>query len=313
MQIRPYSPELLSQALELSKRSDSTPRTAETWGGNQLKAVLAFQDDKPIGIIPLEPRIFKVSASRYVNALWVSGAHVDEPYRSGGIGTAMDAGIAKFYPDADAIFAYRQDETSRAYQWYIKRGYQPLCSILSFKKEAAKAVTNISYHIYETQKDMESQGKSLLGLFEKTAGHSGGYPKRTVSFWAHTREFHYYKNFYKYFLLTIEEQGDLCAYAFVGETSIRDGIKRLDILELISPLEDQILQKVFDAVFDLARKAKLQQVRIQCAQTDPLINQVKAMGFTLRWQTNILGKALKPAAVNEKAAREWKYFQIDYI
>ena len=313
MQIRLYTPDLLPTVLELLRRSDSTPRTPETWEGNGMSALLAFEGDRAVGLIPLQPREFKISAGCYVNALWVSGAHVDMPYRSKGLGAAMDAKIVTFYPQAQAVFAYRQDEDSRAYQWYMKMGYKPMSLIFSFKKEVPVQVKDVDYKIYTTKKDIEGRGEQMLTLFNELAGKSGGYPRRSVSFWGHTWGFHYYRDFYQYALLTIEEQGQLLAYAFVGETSIRDEVKRLDILELASPIQTGVFQRIIDVIIDYAQHKKLQELRIQCAALDPLKEKIASMGFTLRWQTNILGKELKPGSLKQADTPNWKYFQIDYI
>ncbi len=312
MHILPYESKFLPQVLELSKRSDSTPRSEATWNGNHMTAVLAFDQEKLIGMIPFEPRSFKFSSSLNLKVLWVSGAHVDEAYRSLGIGKAMDDKITEFFPDTQGVLAYRQDEESRAYQWYMKTGYRPMCLIESFKKSVEPAKAKSNHRVYDTKEQVAGFGEQMIKLSNAVALASawdGGYPGRTASFWKNVYESHYYKDFYKYSLISIEDRGDWKAYAFVGETSLRDGIKRLDILELICLLEKQLLQDLFAAIEDVATKRKLAEVRIQCSASDSLKPLILKEGFTKRWETNILGKLRKVPYPQ----RNWKYFQVDYI
>jgi GNAT superfamily N-acetyltransferase len=312
MQIRRYEPSLLQDALTLLERSDSTSRSRETWEQNGLGGVLAYADQRPLGIIPLEPRTFKISGKETVQALWVTGAHVDEEFRSQGIGAALDQEISRFYPQAQAIFAFRQDEGTRAFQWYMRRGYKPLCLILAFKQDIPVGIKDdFHFSVYEKPQDMQRLGPALLDLFNKTHGIFGGYVERNPKFWAHTQAFHYYREFYKYALLTLEEKGKIMGYAFLGETSMRDEIKRFDILELAAPGET--LPHLLEGVFASAKKRKLTQVRLQCAATDPLKDDLEGLGFTVRWQTHIIGKELQSGALAKADFKHWRYFQVDYI
>ena len=306
MVIRRYDSSLLASSLTLLRRSDSTPRSHSTWRANRLRAVVAFRSKSPIGIIPLEPRVFKISGTKSIKALWVSGAHVDGPFRSQGIGRAMDNAIAKFYPQAQAVFAYRQDPSSRAYQWYWRQGYRPLCSIVALKKKVSNPRILVDYEVVTSGRDFQAIGPSLLKVFRKMAGKCGGYPKRRAAFWSHTLKYHYYKNFYKHFLLIVKSKSIVKNYALIGETNMRDKIPRFDILELSDP-------SMISPVMQFAIRRGLREVRIQCAVHDPWVRTYKAQGFQERWRTFILGKPLSPGAFKGIDLKSWKYFHVDYI
>ena len=132
--IRPFQKTDLEEVLALNKGSDSTDRSRETWQGNNMTAMLAFDRDRLIGAIPFEPRSFLVGDGNLIKVLWVSGAHVEPEYRNKGIGKAMDEKIKEyFFPEFKAVLVYRQDEASSAYRWYKKLGFSDLLPILSFK------------------------------------------------------------------------------------------------------------------------------------------------------------------------------------
>lgn len=313
MQIQSFSKELLPQALDLLAHSDSTPRTQSTWEGNSLQGVCAMEGADMLGIIPLEPRLFKINTDQLIPVMWITGAHVQPQYRSQGIGAMMDHHIAKFYPEALAVMAYRQDEETRAYQWYMKIGYKTLCEIRSYKKTVVSHGEDVVYDIHTSLESIQDQEAAMLDLFEHQMISWGGYHKRTKNFWSHLCAHHYYKHAYTYILIIIKEENRIQAYAFAGITDMRDGIKRLEILELVVGKSEAMRQQIFRAFFDVASKNHLHEVRIQCALHDPMREWVEGAGFELRWTTNIIGKELQEGSLMFIQPKQWKYFQIDYI
>ncbi len=76
LNIKRFEDKYREEALRLLERSDSTNRSPETWLGNNMTAVLAFDDAKLVGIIPFEQRDIVAKGGKMVKALWVSDAHV---------------------------------------------------------------------------------------------------------------------------------------------------------------------------------------------------------------------------------------------
>ena len=76
--------------------------------------------------------VCRVNVDWFLNCLivLVSSVHLDKECRSKGVGVALDELIARLYPEAQAVFVFREDEGSRAYQWYIWA--ISLCWILAF-------------------------------------------------------------------------------------------------------------------------------------------------------------------------------------
>ncbi|MBI4244496.1 MAG: hypothetical protein HY606_10435, partial [Planctomycetes bacterium] len=100
-------------------------------------------------------------------------------------------------------------------------------------------------------------------------------------------------------------------YVLLGETNLRDGVHRFDILEWLVPDEEQIRNDLYHLTMNLANRINLKELRIQCAENDPLLDWVKGVGFIPRWQTNLLGKYID--SDKEFTGIDWKFFHIDYI
>ena len=309
--IRKYTSDDLSEVLALIGKSDSTNRTKETWVGNDMTAILAFEGEKLIGIIPFEKRKIVLHRNTEINALWVSAAHIEPAYRRQGIGTRLDDAIGKeFSPEFKAVFVIREDQLSDAYRWYVKLGYQHLAEIISLKLNVAPMEKHTVFTLIESVEKIKKYGPKLKKCFNDCVGDFGGYPKRDELFWAKKFETHYYKDHYKYCMIIIEVE-EVQAYALIGRTNLRDDIDRLDILELIVPGDDEIRKDLFKAILNYGDQIKCKEVRIQLTDQDPLVHWCKGLGFAIRWQTHLLGKYID--SDNPLTGVKWKFFHIDYI
>ncbi|MFC1462400.1 GNAT family N-acetyltransferase [Verrucomicrobiota bacterium] len=293
MDIRLYTPVDLEAVLELLERSDNTSRTPATWTGNGMTAALAFDGDRLVGAIPVEPRTLCLGGNRAVRALWVSGAHVDEEYRSRGIGTMLDRKLREAFADEyDAIFVYRADETSRAFRWYARLGFHVLLPVVAYK---AKAVSTGAPE-YRWREGVAGIEAGEVGLFSRLTrtGAAGGNPLRHANYWSTRIKSHCYGAFYKHGLLTVGSDEDPDSYAVLGETTIRDGVKRFDILDHGSPSDRAAWGSLIRAVMDLAAKRGLEEVRLQLSDEDRAVPWVGGLGFEKRWETNVMGSAIDP-------------------
>ncbi len=293
--IRPYEHKYLDAVLDLNRRSDSTNRTKETWQGNVMTGVVAFDGIKPVGVIPLEKRSFSLGGGRALNVLWVSGAHVEPEYRNCGIGTAMDQKIREYFADEhDGIFVYRGDETSQAYQWYKRLGYQDLLPILSFKKRVTATHESSGYELLETQAEIEKCEDGLFACFNRNMNSFGGFPKRHPRSWSHKLSTHYYKEFYDYKVVALGHSYEVDAYAFLGQTAIKDDVPRLDILELVAPADQHTRDMLYMSVMHVAFQHGLKEIRIQLSTQDPHLPWLRSLGFVTRYRFNMLGKLFDP-------------------
>lgn len=309
-----FTRDVLDDVLALIKKSDSTNRTKETWLRNEMTAILAYDGDQLIGIIPFEKRNIIINDNELLKVLWVSAAHVDPDYRSQGIGTQLDNKIKdEFYPEFKAVFVIREDEQSAAYRWYKKLGYHHLTNILSFKYDVLPSDNEVEHVVMGTAEDFKNNGAQLKSCFDRNIGKYGGYPKRDKCFWHNKFNAHYYKDHYVYKIVAIKGEGNstIEAYALMGQTNYRDGVDRIDILEISMPNDSATREMLLQALLNNAHQFNCCEVRVQCTENDPLVAWFKDFGFSLRWQTNLLGKYIDSG--EPITGVSWKFFQTDYI
>ncbi len=311
-----FQDKYLGAAIELLQRSDSTDRTFDTWRGNNMTAVLAFDGDKLVGIIPFEQRAIAIKEHETVKALWVSGAHVDSEYRSHGLGSRMDHAVDDYFAkNFDCVLVCRGDEASGAYRWYKKNGYEDLAEIISFKKGMVKSDTSLDYLFFESLDDIEKNQQKLYDCFWRNNLDYCGFVNRDKNFWHQRCLYHYYKKFYHYSVLALPQGKDISAYAFLGKTAMRDNIGRYDLLELVVPQDDRVKNDLFSAIMALAGKKGLSEIRVQIAGDDPVRNWVEANGFLRRWDFKVMGRPIaEKKPLNEIFnIHRWRYFHLDYI
>ena len=264
-----YSKRHLQSVLELSSRSMSTSRTELTWTKNNMVAVLAFSGESLIGAIPLEIRNLSVGSYGSIRVAWVSGAHVDIQFRSMGIGSRMDALIEKFFaPYVKGVFVYRGDTQSAAFRWYERNRYQTLARIISFEKEAqCDGPKCSSFEVLTTLEDLEHADEDLGASFERKYRGTSGYVSRTPSYWADKIKFHLYKEYYEYSILVLKAKSGFKSYAFIGQTSLGDGLPRLDIFEFVA-LENE-RKGLLECLMRHAVDNNIPRIRIRLAEQDP--------------------------------------------
>ena len=260
---RRYSQDQLEAVLELSARSISTTRTRHTWIQNNMTAVLAYSGNDLIGAIPLERRKLTIGDGRLTEVLWVSGAHVDEQYRSAGVGSAMDRSIEEYFSEeASGVFVYRGDPQSAAFRWYKKNDYKVVASIVSLERDAQSSCrTGQLYKVLTKLEDIEKISPKLKAAFESKYCTAAGFIPRSSRYWVDKIKYHLYCKDYKYSVLILDRKAGLRSYAFLGQTSLGDGQLRLDIFEFVAVETER--QKLLDAVTDYAFSCGVPSLRIR--------------------------------------------------
>lgn len=312
LKIKLYNNKYLYQILKLIRQSDHTNRTASTWNNNNMTAILAIKENILIGAIPFEQHEIKISNNKYVRGLWVSGAYVENKFRNYGIGSLLDLNVRKLLPQKKIIMVMRHDEGTAAYRWYIKNGYTIISEILSLKMPIKKNIlkNNQDYKILKVN-DVRSYAKDLLKIFERHNSKKNNFPKRSLKYWENRMLFHYYKNFYKFYIILVELNSKKKSFALIGETSIKDGIHRIDILEVSCDSSAKDIKNLFDKIHDFGNKRGVQEIRIQLASCDELSKLTIKYGFVERWKTNLMSKSLNKKI--QVLKNETRFFQIDYI
>mgnify|MGYP001357884548 CR=1 FL=1 len=297
LKIRSYIPSDRDAVIKLIQRSASTNRTPNTWDQNNMTAALAFENDTMIGALPMETRQFEIGNGRSSKVLWISAAHVDEEYRSQGIGARLDEFIRKNHEtQIDALCVYRGDVSSLAYKWYNKMNYSPVSTLLSFTKNVAFTKNKNNYFSIEEISKIQISEHKILRCFQLNTKQLGGFPKRKIGYWSKLFSAHYYKNNYKFAIITIPSKDgeNYSGYALVGLTSMRDNISRLEILEFI--FSNAMVQELLhQSITDYAITLGVKEIRIQIGYDDQLQLWFRQNGYVKReYSTFILVSFLKP-------------------
>ncbi len=274
-----------------------------------MTAVLAFDDDVLVGALPFEMRRIRIGDHEDLPVLWVSAAHVEPAYRSQGIGRRLDLfARSQHRLNFDALCAYREDERSPAYRWYVKMGYHPLLPILAFRKKVDSA--NIGKlaeptEVLSSPAKIAERGAAILDCFTRIVAGVGGYPMRHSNFWAHLMSAHYYKDaFSAYAILALSAAGNAVdAYALLGRTEMRDGVDRLDVLEFIA--EEARFRPLLSAIEEYAASMGVTEIRIQTAAQESLRTWIEFHGFEYRdRRNNFMASLIDPSqALARKLAR----------
>jgi hypothetical protein len=312
LKIRLFENKYLDQVIKLINESDHTDRTLSSWKNNDMTAILAFKDNLLIGAIPFESHSIKTAANQYSDGLWVSAAYVKSEYRGLGIGSLLDTEIKNFIPKKKIIMVVRHDEGTAAYKWYLKNKYTVVSQIFSLKMAVRNSDLKCdrNYKILEIN-EVKENSKEILKIFEFHNNKKNNFPKRSVKYWENRMLFHYYKKFYKYYIILITLDAGQKSFALLGETSIRDNISRIDILELSCTSNKKDIKNLLDKIQHFSNKKNVQEVRIQVAECDELKDLVMNYGFAKRWKTNLMSKNLNKDIKILK--NETRFFQIDYI
>jgi len=297
VRVRSYVPSDRDAVIELLQQSISTNRTADTWDNNKMTAVLAFENDTLIGVLPMEPRQLELGNGKSSPVLWISAAHVNEKYRSQGIGAKLDKFIRDNYKDdIDALCVYRGDEASRAYKWYRKMGYHPVSTIQSFKKNINDIKGECKVIKIENVSEVRKSANKLLRCFKLGTDKLGGFPARNVGYWERLFTAHYYKAEYQFIILALPSDNgeNYSAHAVLGITDMRDGVPRIEILEFVAS-DDTSQEMLHNSIEHYAKKNGLNQLRIQVSEQDPIRRWFENNGYVSRdYSTYILISLLSP-------------------
>ena len=290
-----FSPDHLDDVLSLLDRSDNTNRTKETWSQNQLTAVLAYDNDRLVGAVPLEPRKICIGNDERLKVLWITGAHVDPSYRSQGVGSRLVSVIQeKFYPEYHGVFVYRADENSRAYKWYSNIGFHALTPILSLYSNVSDISGTTDFQVFSKLDEIIAQESNVLACYSRLYSQYGGTFGRNAGSWEKRITYHYYKESYNYHLIVIPRKNLCESYALIGETSMVDGVHRYDVLEYCVANDDKNRDKLFTAVQVFAKQNSFNDIRLQLSSNDESLPWMREHQWKYRWRTNILGRLFYP-------------------
>tara|TARA_Y100001960_G_scaffold324194_2_gene404118 strand:- start:31 stop:948 length:918 start_codon:yes stop_codon:yes gene_type:complete len=214
-----------------------------------------------------------------------------------------------FHSEYKGIFNYNspQDET---YDWYISLGSYSFAKIFSYKKNVSIEKSPVNFNYFDSYADINRIKNKLYNCFNKYDSSFGGTTYRHKGFWNKHLNYSYHRNHYKYSILTIDSQNsnDIDGYILLGETEIRDSVKRFDILEQSLNPSKISIEKLYKSLMSLARSKKLDEIRIQSSSEDSFNKWIKGLGFFKRWSFDILGQIFDPTSFFFNRVKKNKLF-----
>ena len=303
----------VQSAIDLIQSSEHTDRNKSSWDFNKMTALVAYKDNELIGVIPFEQHTIKIDQEADAEILWITAAYIKQEYRSIGIGSSMDNEIKNFFPEKKYVFVMRHNEGTLAYKWYVKNGYKVLSEVHSLKLDKNN-FNKLSYHNYEVINEydqIKSLSGELLSSFNRYNSFKFNFPKRNLASWTDRLKYHYYSNYYDYNIILNTSSKDLTNFALIGLTSFKDNIFRIDILEITCLNNFSEFKNLIGNVIYYANQRDVSEIRVQVAVKDYLHEYFCKLGFTHRWNTNLMIKPLSDKI--ELNFVNTRFFQIDYI
>lgn len=169
----------------LKSKNKTTPRSKESWFGCKMVSMNLWRRKKLVGIIPLEPREFKINKNFSIRTLWHTTVYIVPELRSKGFGTKMVQRLTKeFSSKFDGLFVYRHDEKSPAYLWYQKTGHYHLLPIRSLKlvKEKFRDFPRFTDYYVLYPDEITSNSLRLYQVFNNCYRDFGGFSNSRQKF-----------------------------------------------------------------------------------------------------------------------------------
>lgn len=300
-----------------------------------MTAMTAWFGDKLVGAIPLEPRWWQLRPGYTVPAVHQTAVGVLPEYRRRGLGSLMQERIHRDCPfNAQIATVFREDETSPAYRWYRRNGFQPAMRIVAWllknptRTETPTSLENrLDYEVLDpAHPGVDWAGIERLWQSAYTEQGGGfvcrlGRPRRD---WLGV---HPYRGSYSYRILQLRDRRELEAYAILGVGRLHSDTVRVEIMEhavagalpevsCIVDSSEGLLPRLVRAVSDFAVRHDYRSVRWAMAAGDPAANLAASMGFVRDWVFDLLLRPLHSCEITLPDARErsrqWRYHSLDY-
>jgi GNAT superfamily N-acetyltransferase len=314
--IRLSRPDERDALLAFIEQMGFNPRDAVTWDALGMFAMTAWQGDRLVGAIPIEPRPLRITADRTVWTAHETVVAVHPDHRGGGFGSAMQAALAGCQLPTLAgasvpslLSVYREDPASPAYRWYVKNHFRPATRIVSWFCDhpgAPKDPLPISSY---GPTDPAVPWTLLADIWRAAREGQAGFVERTARPLREWLAVHPYRHRYRFELL--HHAAPPAGYVLLGVGRMHSPVERLDILELVTSGSPADAARLLGAV---QHHAGGRPIRWPLAAGDPMTDIARAADFENRWSFDVLIRPLDhslklPPAVIES----WIYAGIDYI
>ncbi len=237
VEIRELKPEETEEGLRFRNTNfNDIPR--EHWDAMNCTAVIARENDRIVGLIPLQYRRQLLRPGVEIPVVYENAVGVAEEVRSRGIGTEMLDVAGRFMKDrVDALFVIRSGERTNGYRFYRKTVHGDICYAREFRKNAAE-ILNGAGRLFGTKANRRLDIRSVTPeewnmadteknrLYGLRYGEYGGGRVREAGYWPMVIRSHVYRGRFKLFLHARTEAGDLCGYllALAGDRRDPEGL-----------------------------------------------------------------------------------------
>jgi GNAT superfamily N-acetyltransferase len=317
--------------IRLSRRSDRgailrfieqigfNPRDAATWDGLGMVAMTAWSGAQLVGAIPLEPRLWQLWPGCVVSAVHQTSVGVLPEFRGRGIGSLMQEALDAHQPALASIATvFREDETSRAYQWYRRNGFVPALRASAWVADVpSDADVSVPVDVLDPG-DPGIDWTSIDKLWrEQQVDHCGGFVCRTRRPLRDWLSVHPYRNRYHFKILPLHDGGDLVAYAVLGVGQLHSRTTRVEIMEQATRAgSPRLVEELCRATTAFAARHGYRPVRWAMAAGDPGVNVARRQGFEQNWEFDLLWRPLASLDVTLPSVAErrrlWRYHSLDY-
>jgi GNAT superfamily N-acetyltransferase len=289
VEIRWARAEERGQILNFIERMGFNPRDAVTWDSLEMIAMCAWQGDRLIGAIPLEPRPLRVADGSTAWTMHETVVAMHSDHRGRGVGSAMQRAIFDSLPDeVQLVSVFREEPDSPAYRWYLKNGFTPAVHVDSWFYEDAPEDRVSGLHLFSP--DDAGVPWDLIDDIWRDARRSGGgfvdQAQRTLRSWLPV---HPYRERYS-FTIAVERgcPGRPPGYALLGMGHMHSETKRCDILELLSTGGHEDCRSLLDMLIPYAFGCGCKSTRWPLADTDSNTQIARDFGFERRWGFDML-------------------------
>ncbi|MBU0616159.1 MAG: GNAT family N-acetyltransferase [Planctomycetes bacterium] len=305
--------------LRFIEETGFNPRAPQTWDGLGMLAMTAWNGSRLVGAIPLEPRWWQLRPGWVVSTVHQTTVGVLPEFQGRGIGSLMQDAICAHQPPLAAIATvFREDETSLAYRWYLRNGFEPATRVSAWLLDQPRH-TRLSTEIEVLDPGDPAIDWTAIDALWRSAcvDRYGGFvcrERRPLRDWLHV---HPYRNRYSFHVLLVRDAGNLVAYAVLGIGQLHSKTTRVEIMEHATRKESpDLVDELCRATLAFTRAHDYRPVRWALAAGDPDAIIARRHGFERDWEFDLLWRPLPSCAVTlpdvMERTRLWRYHSLDY-
>jgi len=296
------------------------PRDVKTWDALNMLAMTAWDGDRLVGAIPLEPRQWQIRPGCTATVIHQTTVGVAPACQSRGIGSLMQDAIFQIQPASSVIATvFREDEISPAYRWYTRNGFQTAVNIVAWMLEspAENRRPTPPYEVLDPQHPGVDWADIELLWRRLHADQYGGFVCRRQRPRRDWLEAHPYRGIYKFKILLMREAGELTGYAILGVGKLHSSTVRVEIMEhAVRDADADHNHRLVQAVCEFAADHDYRPVRWAMSVGDPETAVARSLGFKRSWVFNLLMRPLPNCDFTLPGPQErrecWRYHSLDY-